>query len=174
MRIFLVGFMGVGKTYLGRALAKSLGFDFVDLDELIENRTGMSVPAIFQQFGEAVFRQIEAESLRSLSNLPSVVATGGGTPCFHGNMTWMNENGITIYFHATPTLLAERLRHEKLARPLLADVPFEELGNFIENKISERAHFYENSQIQFDVPTNGMDGIDALTNYLNRFFPKNN
>lgn len=174
MRIFLVGFMGVGKTYLGRALAKSLGFDFVDLDELIENRIGMSVPSIFQQFGEPAFRQMEAESLRSLTDLPSVVvATGGGSPCFHDNMAWMNENGITVYLQASPVLLAERLHHEKAVRPLLANVPDEGLRNFIEAKISERANFYENCQIQFDVPAYGQDGIDALTKYLSRFFPKN-
>ncbi len=134
----------------------------------------MSVSAIFQQFGEPAFRQMEAESLRSLTDFSSaVVATGGGAPCFHDNMAWMNENGITVYLHATPVLLAERLQHEKAVRPLLADVPDEELGNFIEAKISERANFYENCQIQFDVPANGQDGIDALTKYLSRFFPKN-
>ena len=175
MRIFLVGFMGVGKTYLGRALADSLGFAFVDLDEMIENSIGMTVPTIFQRLGEATFRKLEAENLRSLSNLTSaVVATGGGAPCYHDNMNWMNENGITIYLFASPMLLAERLRLEKSTRPLLADIPENELVSFIESKISERANFYENCHIQFEIPAKGIDGIDFLTQYLKRFFPKNN
>jgi shikimate kinase len=171
MRIFLVGFMGSGKSFLGKELAQRLGFGFVDLDQAIETKTGLTISAIFECFGEAAFRQMESEHLRALTEQTKiVVSTGGGTPCFHKNMDWMNENGITIYFLAPARLLAERLLPEKSHRPLLANVETSELEAFIGQKMAERTAFYEQSHLQFAVPAHGFDGLDNLASYLKRFF----
>jgi shikimate kinase len=174
MRIYLIGFMGVGKTYLGRELAKQLGFGFLDLDESIERKAGTSISGYFEQFGEEKFRLLEAECLRETierdNNL--VIATGGGAPCFHHNMQWMNEHGITIFLHAESSVLATRLSEEVASRPLIAHLTEEELAGFIAKKLAERKSFYELAQVQFDVPPKGMEGVDVLAKYLKRFFSK--
>ena len=171
MRIFITGFMGAGKSYLGKELAKLLGFSFVDLDELVEARMAMPVTEIFRQFGEPAFRQLEAECLRNLADKEQlVVATGGGAPCFFENMQWMNENGITVYFYAPTQLLAQRLSPEKANRPLLASLSDANFEAFVEAKLVERTPFYELSHLQFTVPTEGFQGIEVLANYLSRFF----
>ena len=170
MRIFITGFMGAGKSYLGRVLAEQLGFSFVDLDELIETGSAMSIADIFQKLGEPAFRQIEAECLRSLANRNEiVVSTGGGTPCYFENMTWMNENGITIHLDASVSLLAQRLTLEKKQRPLIANLLDKELVDFIETKLAERAPFYEQSHLRFTVLEAGTNGVEVLAAYLSRF-----
>lgn len=169
MRIFLTGFMGSGKSYLGKLLATRLGFGFVDLDDLIEARMGMPIFQIFEQLGEPAFRKAEAECLRSLAVRGQiVVATGGGTPCFFENLNWMNENGVTIYLATSPLVLAQRLLSEKAKRPLLAHLQDNALKNFIEGKLTERREFYERCHLQFDVPAAGDAGIEQLSNYLGR------
>lgn len=171
MRIFITGFMGVGKSYLGRELARLLGFAFTDLDDAIEAAAGMTVAAIFKEKGEAAFRQLEASCLRALGQQQrAVVATGGGTPCFHGNMAWMNDHGITVYFFASPALLAARLEAEKDERPLLAGLKPRELAAFIERKLEERDAYYSMCHLQFQVPDRGLQGVDVLAAYLRRFF----
>ncbi len=171
MRIFITGFMGAGKTYLGRTLAEQLGFQFIDLDELIEAKLGMAISLIFQDSGETAFREIEAECLRSLAGQHQiVVSTGGGCPCFLENMEWMNGHGITLYFYATPGLLTKRLSSEKEHRPLISDIPPHDLEQFIEAKLGERALFYEQSHLKFLVPELGTDGLEKLAEYLRRFF----
>ncbi len=170
MRIFLTGFMGAGKSYLGRHLAGLLGFAFIDLDEVIEAKMQMSVSEVFERFGEQAFRQMEAQCLRSLANQSKiVVATGGGAPCFQGNMLWMNEHGVTIFFNATAELLAERLQPEKAARPLLAGLPDDALRDFIAAKLAERMPFYEQCHLEFRVPAQGLEGVESLADFLKRF-----
>lgn len=165
--------MGAGKSYLGQALAKQLGFDFVDLDDVIEKKANLSIAEVFEQHGESAFRRLEAEALRSFSASQNVVvATGGGAPCFHDNMHWMNENGITIYLHAPAELLALRLAPEKSHRPLISQLDDANLTNFIAAKLNERAPVYGESQLQFDVPPTGTSGIASLADYLERFFSK--
>src|SRR5437773_11285939 len=96
--IFLMGFMGSGKTFFGKQLAQLLNYEFIDLDELIGKNEGATIAEIFFSKGEAYFRSKESSLLKSLSqNENAVIATGGGTPCFHDNMKWMNEHGITVY-----------------------------------------------------------------------------
>jgi shikimate kinase len=99
-----------------------------------------------------------------------VVSTGGGCPCFSGNMEWMNSHGITVYFFATPALLAERLVLEKEHRPLLADIPVQNIEGFIESKLGERTPFYEQGHLKFLVPQLGTEGLLGLGEYLRRFF----
>lgn len=142
--IFLLGFMGSGKTYWARRLAERLGWNFLDLDEVVKQRAGCSVAQIFEEKGEAAFRELERETLHSLTFLENtVVATGGGTPCFYDNLDWMRARGLTIYLQAPAPLLAQRLQPEKALRPLLAYLPENGLLPFIEGKLAERLPFYE-------------------------------
>ena len=173
MIIFLTGFMGCGKSYLGKALADQLGFGFLDLDALIEVGEGLGIAGIFDRVGEQAFREIEARYLRSLEgHRHLVVATGGGAPCFFNNMDWMNGHGVSIYLHAEPSLLATRLAGEKEKRPLLRSLDDGQLLAFIESKYSERRPFYDQAHLQFDVPATGIGGIEALAGYLKRILPK--
>ncbi|MBI5914163.1 MAG: AAA family ATPase [Bacteroidetes bacterium] len=173
MRIFLTGFMGAGKSYLGQELARLLGFGFIDLDTLIEAEEGKPISAIFAEKGEAKFREIERENLISLAGFSKVVvATGGGAPCYSNNMAWMNGHGVTVYLHAPVAILASRLKNEKEKRPLLSSLTDEALHNFIEGKINERKQFYEQSHLSFEVPENGLEGLEMLANYLRRFLQK--
>lgn len=151
--IFLVGYMGSGKTTLGRKLARSLGLDFVDLDELIVSRTGRSIPEIFQAEGEEGFRALEAEVLRSLggSAAPAVVSVGGGTPCFHDNMAWMNAHGRTIYLRLSTAALWHRLEQSDVKkRPVLQGLRGEALREFIEEKLAEREPYYLQAHYTID------------------------
>jgi shikimate kinase len=147
MRIFLVGFMGCGKTTLGSKLANMLQYDFIDLDKLIEERTGKTIAEYFKLFGETAFRAFERDALQS-STFPDkvVISTGGGAPCFFDNMDWMNQHGITIYISMSPKALANRLKHSKGERPLIAGQTEEELISFIAHKLEEREFFYRKAK----------------------------
>lgn len=171
MRIFLIGFMGVGKTYLGKILAERLGFAFLDLDEAITAQSGLAVPEIFEQFGEEQFRRLERQVLRETSSKTAfVISTGGGTPCFFDNMEWMNANGLTVYLSADPTLLAQRLVAEKAKRPLIAGLDEAALEEFVRAKIVERQPFYGLCHLELVIDKDGDDAIVALASYLTRFF----
>lgn len=175
MRIYLIGFMGSGKSYLGRALAEQLGIGFLDLDDIIEQQVGISIADYFRLHGEKSFREIEATCLRATGSLHDhVIATGGGTPCFFNNMEWMNENGTTIFLQAKLPFLVSRLEKEAAQRPLVASLPSQDLASFIEQKIEERMPFYQQAQLEFEVPETGKNGIDTLAKYMKRFFSKKN
>ena len=121
MRLFLIGFMGSGKSYVGSRLAEGLDMDFIDLDALIVEKAEKSIPEIFAEEGEMAFRTLERDCLRSLGSCDEVVvACGGGTPCFFDNMDWMNAQGMTIFLQTSVDLLAKRLLSEVAQRPLLA------------------------------------------------------
>jgi len=141
--IFLTGFMGCGKTTLGKKLASKLGWPFIDLDHVLESQAGMTIAEYFSSFGEEAFRQLEADVLKK-TDYPAnaVVSTGGGLPCFFDNMQWMNTHGKTVYIKLTPKALASRLEHIKADRPLLRDKHGVELVAFIESKLTERDPFY--------------------------------
>lgn len=144
MTFFLTGFMGSGKTHWGKRWAQAHHFTFIDLDEAIENEEGKLIADIFEQKGEKYFRKIEAAVLRSYAKLTNtIIACGGGTPCFHNNMEWMNEHGITIYLKTTPPEILKRVLLEQDKRPLLKEMNPAELLFFIEQKLKERAPFYD-------------------------------
>lgn len=150
MQIYLIGFMGSGKSYTGQRLATLLQRGFIDLDAFIEHQQGQTVRDIFEQFGETYFRQIEANALRQTAQQPpSVVACGGGTPCFHQNMTWMNGNGLTIHLDTAPALLFERLKEGREHRPLIRSMPDEALRGYIQDKLRARSTYYEQASIQY-------------------------
>lgn len=148
MRIFLIGFMGCGKTYSGKRLAARLGFPFIDLDDWIESNLQMTIGEIFLKKGEAAFRIIERDALREMLRFPEgVIACGGGAPCFFDNMAWMNAHGLTIYLDTPVSILSRRLAAEKARRPLIAEITENELEEFIEKKLQERTVFYEQATI---------------------------
>ena len=148
MRIFLTGYMGCGKSTIGRKVAALLGINFVDLDKYIEERNFKSVPDIFAQEGEAAFRDKERQALQEVAQFEDIViGTGGGAPCFFDNMQRMNEAGITIYLAPDNETLAFRLLKSKTERPLIAGKNKEELIRFIETALEKRAPFYEQSKI---------------------------
>lgn len=154
MRIFLIGFMGCGKTTFGKKLASALAYNFFDLDHQIEAQVQQSIPEYFTAHGEAAFRELESSILKA-GDYPenSVISTGGGTPCFYDNMDWMNANGLTIYLEMPPIALARRLEKGKSKRPLLKDLEEADLIRFIEDKLAERAAFYSRARLT----VNGMN-----------------
>lgn len=143
MKIFLIGFMGCGKSTLARKLATKLGYDLVDLDQQLEGIAGCSIASYFAEHGEESFRQLESETLKTM-NYPvnCVVATGGGTPCYYDNMSWMNENGATVYIQMNAFSLAKRLESGIAKRPLLHALSEVELIQFISDKLEERNPYY--------------------------------
>lgn len=168
--IFLIGFMGCGKSHWGRLLAENLGLPFQDLDDLITSRTGKSIPEIFTQNGESRFRQLEHEALQSLTGIPpSVIATGGGTPCFYDHMEWMNRNGLSIYLKTAPSVLAERLRNDKTIRPLLTEVKDSDLKAFIAEKLKEREAFYSQAELILEQTDDQEKNWDQLLGAIDGF-----
>jgi shikimate kinase len=121
-RIFLLGMMGSGKSYWAQRIAEKEIIDWMDLDQEIEKETSLSIKEIFAAYGEEYFREKERDALHNLSNYKNIIiATGGGTPCFHDNIQWMNEHGITIFIDEDVDTLVERLKKEKAHRPLIKD-----------------------------------------------------
>lgn len=149
--IFLIGFMGSGKTHWGKIWAAANNFSFIDLDELIENAEGKTVAEIFEQHSEEYFRLLETKMLRRLINKQNtIIACGGGTPCFHDNMQWMNDQGTTVYISSTPNDILKRVLTEQDKRPLLKKLNQAELLFFIEQKLKEREPFYTQAKIILD------------------------
>ena len=148
MKIFLIGFMGSGKTYWGKIWAENALLDFYDLDEEIESAEGMAVSEIFRQKDEAYFRNAETDSLKAFASKDNLIlACGGGTPCFHNNMKWMNAHGTTVYLDASPQTIYNRVAAEKNKRPLIERIGDAELLSFIEHKLKEREPFYKQANI---------------------------
>ena len=153
MHIYLIGFMAVGKTTFGKRLARALSMPFLDTDKLIEQGTNNSIEQLFTEKGEVVFREIEAEVLRNLPNeKPHVIATGGGLPCYHNNMSFMKKEGLTVYLKAEPTFIYSRLVRAKRSRPLVKGLKGDELLQFITHKLTERASFYAQSEVVIELP----------------------
>jgi shikimate kinase len=144
--------MGAGKTTIGRLLAKKLSRSFVDVDGFIENRYHKTIAAIFEEKGEACFREIERRTLQEISALEKVViSTGGGLPCFFNNMDLMNRTGTTIYLKETVDELVNRLNSENQKRPLIKGKSSEELREFVETNLKKREFFYNQATCTVDV-----------------------
>lgn len=149
--IFLVGFMGSGKTTLGKKIATALRLPFVDLDHEIVAHIGMTIPEYFTAFGEEKFRELENEYLKKQAGRLAIISTGGGTPCYFDNMDWINENGISLYLYHTSKSLWSRLSQSDVnKRPVLKGLSGDELLDFIEKKLDERSAFYEKAGIKFE------------------------
>lgn len=150
IRIFLTGYMGAGKTTLGKALARKLHIPFVDLDWYIEERFHKTVGELFTERGEAGFRELERAMLHEVGAFEDVIiSTGGGAPCFFDNMDFMNRNGKTVFLNVHPDVLFHRLRVAKQQRPILQGKQDEELKAFIVEALAKRAPFYTQAQYAF-------------------------
>ena len=142
-QVYIIGFMGSGKSTAGKKLAAALGWSFIDLDKRIEEHTGKTITDLFSEFGEDYFRKVEAETLRSLKDSKNVVvSTGGGTPCYGENMDYMLKTGLTIYLKLTPPQLQSRLSGSKTVRPLIKGLNAGQLLRFIEEKLAIREKWY--------------------------------
>lgn len=144
MRIFLIGFMGCGKSTLGRNLAAAFDLTFVDLDTFLEEKYFRTIPQIFAEEGEAAFRNKERKVLEEVSAFDNViVATGGGAPCFFDNMELMNSSGFCVFLDVSVDSLVNRLIHARTERPLIKGKSPAELREFIELMMQKRRPFYE-------------------------------
>lgn len=147
-RIYLIGFMGSGKSTFGKKLAKELGLPFIDLDKEIELKAKCSISDIFKYLGEDTFRKMESETLHELSTREEfVMATGGGAPCYFNNIEHINKNGTSIYLELDPQSIFNRLANAKNIRPTIKDKKDEELINFIKEKLAEREAIYKQASI---------------------------
>jgi shikimate kinase len=152
MRIFLVGFMGSGKTHWGKQLAKQLTVPYYDLDDVISVQENKSVSQIFAESGEETFRVKEREVLESLidENETMVLSTGGGTPCFFNNIERMKKYGVVVWLNTHVEVLLTRLKNEKASRPLIKNVPDGDLRTYIVRKLNERRIYYEQADVIID------------------------
>lgn len=142
-RIIIIGYMGAGKTTLGRALSKILGFPFYDLDWYIETRMRKTIAQIFEERGEEGFRTIERNMLHEVAEFENVIIScGGGTPCFFDNMDYLNQQGETVYLKATTDIICKHLNMSKNVRPLLIGKSPDEVKSFVDEQVSKRNAFY--------------------------------
>lgn len=152
IRIILIGYMGAGKTTVGKALAQELNLTFYDLDWYIEERYRRTVPQLFAERGEAGFREIEKRVLHEVAEFEDVViSSGGGTPCFFDNMDYMNGQARTVYLKASSDVLFQHLKMGKTERPLLKNKTDEELKQYIQDSLAAREPFYSKAQYMLDV-----------------------
>lgn len=148
--IFLIGFMGSGKSTLGRALAEATGLDFIDLDTYIERRFHANIREIFAREGEAGFRELERRMLEEVSQFQDVIiACGGGTPCFFDNIHTMNRSGQTVFLEASHSRLLERLKAGRRRRPLIAAMTDDELSDYITDALNRRMPHYSQAYDTF-------------------------
>ncbi|MFO0321777.1 MAG: shikimate kinase [Bacteroidota bacterium] len=163
--IFICGFMGCGKTTQGKKLAKELAYFFIDLDEYIANKFDENITDLFKEYGEEKFRIIETDALKECikENQKTIIATGGGTPCFNDNLTVMKEAGKIIYLKMTAAELFTRLFKVKDSRPLIKDKEDEEMLTFIENLLQLRENFYNQADVIID---GNIFGIDHIKNKI--------
>ncbi len=152
--------MGVGKTTLGKQFAKQLHYSYLDLDKEIEKSEGKSIPEIFEQKGEAYFRQLEQRALHATAARNHlVIATGGGTPCYYNNMEWMNEQGKTIYLKANAAFILSRISAFPDKRPLLKGKSPDELAVFIAELLENRSPYYNKAQLIVEMPVKSVSDI---------------
>lgn len=150
-KIFLIGFMGSGKSTFGKKLAKELSLNFIDLDKIIEQRAKCSVNDIFKYLGEDTFRKMESEALKSFElETEFVMATGGGTPCYFDNMEYINKQGTSIYIELDTRSIYNRLSNAKNIRPTIKGKKEEELMYFIEENLNTRRTIYEQAQLKIN------------------------
>ena len=160
-RIILIGYMGAGKTTIGKALSKELGITFYDLDWYIESRMRKTVSEIFAERGEEGFRKIEYNMLHEVAEFEDVIIScGGGTPCFFDNMDYLNQQGQVVYLKAEPEVLYKHLQMAKVERPLLKGKSKEELLTFIKEQLDKREPFYTKARYTLDVSL--MDNYEKI------------
>ena len=166
-RIIIIGYMGAGKTTVGKTLAQELNLPFYDLDWYIESRMRKTVKEIFDERGEEGFRLIEHNLLHEVAEFEDVIIScGGGVPCFYDNMDYMNQKGDTVYLKATPEVLYGHLKMGKSVRPLLQNKTSEEVEEFIKEQLQVREPFYSKAKYTLDV--NLMDDYDKIKIFVTK------
>jgi shikimate kinase len=168
IRIFLTGYMGAGKTTLGKVLSRRMNLSYIDTDHFIESRYRKKVSDIFATDGEARFRDMEHRMLCEVSEIENVVvSTGGGLPCYHNNMEIMNRSGTTVYLDVPVEELAARLQVSKAMRPVLQNQSGNELIDFIKENLDKRKPFYEQAGICMNAnPLRTEHDVEALAEKL--------
>ena len=172
MTLFLVGYMGSGKSVIGKKLARILEYNYIDLDSYIEEKENTSIKVIFETKGEIYFRKIESLYLKELVGIKNtVVSLGGGTPCYgnNNNLILESENSLSIYLKASIQTLSDRLFEEKSKRPLIAHLETKnELSEFIGKHVFERSPFYENSTTI--IKTDGLSEDEVVDHLIFKLF----
>lgn len=170
--IFLIGYMGCGKSTLGRTVSAMTGIQFIDLDSYIEGRFRMTVSSLFAERGENGFRDIERAMLHEVGEFENVlVACGGGTPCFFDNMEWMNAHGTTVFLDTSIDKLFTRLKRGKHKRPLIADKDDDELLDFINHALEKRMEHYSKAAEVFksDMLDNEAEKSHTAQRFIDQF-----
>ena len=163
LRLYLVGFMGTGKTHWGTIWAEKYQLPYIDLDALIEEKEQLSPQQVFEKKGEDYFRKVEAECLRSTEvYIKCVVSCGGGAPCFHDNMDWMNQHGTTVLLQANAVAIFENIKNETGKRPLLKGKNQAELLFFIEQLSKERKPFYDQASVKLETKELTEQSLDII------------
>ena len=166
MKIYLIGFMGSGKTHWGSQLSQKLNVPFFDMDEQIIKSEGQSINDIFEKFGEEYFRLKEKGILYAIteSHPTFVMACGGGSPCYFNNIDFMNQSGTTVWLNTPMNILFQRLLIEKDKRPLLKGLTEDQLRSFIIKKFADRKIYYEQAAVVID------DEEISLDHFIERIF----
>ncbi|WP_373512420.1 shikimate kinase [Persicitalea sp.] len=166
--VFLVGMPSSGKSTLGRRLARALKYQFVDLDKLIVADQKRSIPEIFKAEGEDYFRKVEKSALQAIQpNQKTVVATGGGAPCFFDNMCFIKANGLSVFINISPSLLAARiLNHDKDDRPLLSEFKAKDLEKELSRRLTDRLPFYSQADLSISEKTSIQEIVALLVPLL--------
>ena len=169
-RIILVGFMGSGKTTLGKKVANRLQVPFIDSDTEIENHFKKSIGELFAEFGESNFREMEREYIHALDLREDfVLATGGGMPCFADNMDRLNDIGTTFYLERSAKELAHRLANAKTQRPLIEGLEESDLLSFIETKLQDREESYRKAKV---ILARNEQTPEEITSFLAHLHPE--
>ncbi|MBO6213832.1 shikimate kinase [Algoriella xinjiangensis] len=168
MIISLIGYMGSGKTTTGKDLAKAIGYEFVDLDEFIEQKYQTKIPEIFAAEGELGFRKKEREALHEiLTNTNIVLSLGGGTPVYYNNMEEITKNSVSFFIRVQLPQLVKRLENKKETRPLIAHLTNDELTEFVAKHLFERNQYYEKAKYTINVSNQStLQVLDQIMNHL--------
>ncbi len=159
---YLWGYMGSGKSSIGRAVARNLNLEFKDLDKIISEESGMSISDFIGKRGDLAFRKLERQLLLEHQDFAGIFSCGGGTPCYYDNAEWMVSKGQTVYLRASPSWLHHRLaasRSRGIKRPQLMGVADQDLGEFIAKHLFERQHFYQMAHHKIAVDQNPAEHV---------------
>ncbi|HEX3933543.1 MAG TPA: shikimate kinase, partial [Puia sp.] len=161
MKIFLIGFMGSGKTHWGRRLGTKLNLPFYDLDTVISEQEKKTVAEIFADQGEEYFRYQEKETLERISAEQEsfILSCGGGTPCFFNNIEFMKKNGKVVWLNTSIDMLTQRLQKERMTRPLISDVDEDDLRRYVIRKLSERRMYYQQADVTVGEENTNLDEL---------------
>jgi shikimate kinase len=169
MKIYLIGYMASGKSKLGKELAGLNGLGFIDLDEIFEERFRIGIVDFFEKYGDPAFRQIEHRLLLETEFLDNmIIATGGGTPCSEENIRFIKAHGISFYIRMDIADLTGRLKSVKRKRPLLMNVPAEDLEEFVRKQMEEREPYYLQADHIVDGPVDDLTPLAEMIRSLIR------